>query len=115
MKLEEIARKTVELIRESGSEGIRTSVLAKKLGISKRRIYDVKAIMSAANLIESKRDREGTIIYWVDQDNIKRVAHIRSTRIRISTSGRFTSVANKGTEVEIQSTSPDMNVETIEN
>ena len=68
MKLEKIAKKAIDIIRSAGVEGVSTSSLSKELQVPKRRIYDVKAIMKAAGLIETRRDKTGTTIYWKDKN-----------------------------------------------
>ena len=64
MKLEEIAKKSIEIIKERGGDGLTTVELARSLNVPKRRVYDVKAVMKAANLITTTRDRDGIKIFW---------------------------------------------------
>ena len=115
MKLEDIARYSIEIIKENGENGISTSELAGKLGVPKRRVYDVKAIMKAAGLINTTRDKHGTRMYWSHRDQAagKEVSRIRSNRIKISTTGFITNVSNRGTEVIIESNSPSMLIEKL--
>ncbi|MCH8908349.1 MAG: hypothetical protein IH840_14775 [Candidatus Heimdallarchaeota archaeon] len=115
MKLEEVARKSIEIIKESGSDGVTTEELSRRLSIPKRRLYDVKAIMKAANLISTFRDRTGTKIYWnfANERSSKQINHIRAHKIRVSTSGLITNVSNKGTEVIIECSYPSLSIEAI--
>lgn len=114
MKLEEIARKSIEIIKAGGGEGVTTAELAKRLNVPKRRVYDVKAIMKAANLISTSRDRDGTKIFWNianEEPASAEISRIRSNKIKITTTGFITNVSNRGTEVIIEGTSPSMSVE----
>lgn len=114
MKLEEIARRSIEIIKDSGNQGVSTAQLAKELKVPKRRIYDVKAIMKAADLIKTSRDRHGTKIFWKEShQNGKQQSVINSTKIRVSTSGLIKNVANKTTEVIIETTDPSMAIEAL--
>ncbi|MHA2501272.1 MAG: hypothetical protein ACXAE3_00160 [Candidatus Kariarchaeaceae archaeon] len=112
MKLEKIAKKAIEIIQEAGDKGVGTAVLAKELNVPKRRIYDVNAIMKAAGLIRTSRDRTGTTIYWKDASAGSNVNKIGSNKIKVSTPGIITKVSNSSNEVVIESTSTIMNVET---
>ncbi|MCY3410036.1 MAG: hypothetical protein INQ03_00225 [Candidatus Heimdallarchaeota archaeon] len=116
MKLEEIARKSIDIIKEKGSDGVTTSYLAEVLQVPKRRVYDVKAIMKAAGLINTHRDRNGTRLYWnqINDSDSKQVSKIRSNKIKITTTGLITNISNRGTEVIIEGTSPSMTIETID-
>lgn len=114
MKLEEIARRSIDLIKDSGAVGVSTAQLAKQLKVPKRRIYDVKAIMKAANLIKTTRDRNGTKLFWKDaDDNGGSQSLIRSSKIRVSTTGLIKNVSNKTTEVIIETTDPSMAIEAL--
>lgn len=116
MKLEEIARKSIEIIKASGNDGVTTEELAKRLNVPKRRVYDVKAIMKAANLISTSRDKDGTKIVWNianDEPLSSEISRIRSNKIKITTTGFITNVSNRGTEVIIEGTSPSMSVEPL--
>ena len=116
MKLEEIARKSIDIIKERGEEGVSTSELAARLQVPKRRVYDVKAIMKAAGLINTSRDKHGTKLYWVhtlEKSTDKEISRIRSNRIKVTTTGFITSVSNRGTEVIIEGTAPSMTVEKL--
>jgi len=116
MKLEKIAKKAIDIIMEAGNEGVSTSKLAKELKVPKRRIYDVKAIMKAANLIDTSRDRSGTTIYWKDAAKLSAIPGINtieSNKIKVSTNGIITKVSNSSNEVIIEGTSTEMNVEAV--
>ncbi|MDH5401465.1 MAG: E2F family transcription factor [Candidatus Heimdallarchaeota archaeon] len=114
MKLEEIARQSIDIIK-SEAGGIGTAELAKRLNVPKRRVYDVKAIMKAAGLITTSRDKNGTKIVWTGGGSSpdKEVSRVRSNKLKISTSGFIISVQNKGTEVIIEGTAPSMTIEAI--
>ncbi len=117
MKLEEIARKSIDIIKEHGSEGVTTSYLADILSVPKRRVYDVKAIMKAAGLINTHRDRNGTRLFWNqinDSSETKQVSKFKSKKIKITTTGLITNISNRGTEVIIEGTLPSMTIESIE-
>ena len=64
MKLVELAKKATELLKESGEKGINNIELSEKLQMSRRRVYDIVAILRAAGLIEAKREKGGTRIFW---------------------------------------------------
>ncbi|MHA2098739.1 MAG: hypothetical protein ACW99A_08635 [Candidatus Kariarchaeaceae archaeon] len=116
MKLEEIAKKSIEIIKAGGGEGVTTAELARRLKVPKRRVYDVKAIMKAANLITTSRDREGTKLFWNianDEPTSAEISRIWSNKIKITTTGFITNVSNRGTEVIIEGTSPSMSVEPL--
>ena len=116
LKLEEIARKSIEIIKERVGEGVTTAELARRLNVPKRRVYDVKAIMKAANLITTTRDRDGTKIFWnvsIESSSSTEISRIRSNKIKITTTGFITNVSNRGNEVIIESTSPSMSIEPL--
>jgi len=114
MKLEKIAKKAIDIIQEAGDDGIGTAELAKALKVPKRRIYDVKAIMKAANLIDTSRDRTGTTLYWKESAGIDaNVNKIESNKIKVSTNGIITKVSNSSNEVIIEGTSTEMNIEAV--
>lgn len=64
MKLEEAARKAIELLREAGDAGIHNTELAQKLKVPKRRIYDIVNPLKPLGLVEIKKERGKTKIYW---------------------------------------------------
>ena len=86
------------------------------LQIPKRRVYDVKAIMKAANLITTSRDKYGTRIFWnhpAEDSYSSDINQIFSKRIKVKTSGIITNVSNKGTEVIIEGNTANMSVEPL--
>jgi len=64
LHLRDMARKAIEILQEVGEEGCLILELAYKLGVSRRRIYDIVAVLRAADLITTKRERRGTRIIW---------------------------------------------------
>ncbi len=64
MHLRDMARKAIEILQEVGEEGCLILELAYKLGVSRRRIYDIIAVLRAADLITTKREKRGTRIIW---------------------------------------------------
>jgi len=67
LKLVELAQKSIELIEEAGTQGIRSDVLASMLQSPKRRVYDIVAILKALGLVTTKRKSDGTTLMWVDR------------------------------------------------
>ena len=116
MKLEQLACEAIELMKKSGENGITNAFLAKSLNVPKRRIYDVVAILKAAQLITTFRNKEGTMLFWLDSSSEigkNERKRIRSNKIKVCTSGYFTSVSNRGTEVIVESTSPSISIEQV--
>ncbi|MGQ4833045.1 MAG: hypothetical protein ACP6IS_03970 [Candidatus Asgardarchaeia archaeon] len=66
MKLYEIAARAIKILQEAGPEGIHSTELIKRLGIPRRRIYDIIAVFSAANLIRIVREKGGSKLYWIE-------------------------------------------------
>ena len=66
MKLYEIAVKALRYIQEAGPEGIHSIELIKKIGVPRRRIYDIIAVFSAANLIKVKKEKGGSRLFWIE-------------------------------------------------
>jgi len=64
LKLEEAARKAIELLREAGENGIYNLELAQKLKVPKRRVYDIVNPLKPLGLIEIKKERGKTKICW---------------------------------------------------
>ena len=64
MHLRDMARKAIEILQKAGEEGCLVLELAYKLGVSRRRIYDIVAVLKAADLIATKREKRGTRIIW---------------------------------------------------
>ncbi|MEM3587640.1 MAG: hypothetical protein QXO71_10010 [Candidatus Jordarchaeaceae archaeon] len=68
MKLEEAARKAIELLKEAGENGINNVELAQKLKGPKRRIYDIVNPLKPAGLIEVKKEKGKTKIFWLGRE-----------------------------------------------
>ncbi len=106
MKLREIAAQAIEIIKERGAEGINNAELAQLVGTPKRRVYDVIAILKAANLITTERDGSGTRIYWTDESQeLQQQSNGTSfvaSKLRVYTDGSIYNVANRGSEVVIE-------------
>lgn len=67
MKLVELARRSVSILKELGEDGIRSDELAEKLGVPKRRVYDVVAVLRSLQQVETKRRFNGTTVTWIDR------------------------------------------------
>ncbi|MFW9908083.1 MAG: hypothetical protein ACFFEF_05870 [Candidatus Thorarchaeota archaeon] len=67
MKLVELARKSLSILKEIGEEGIRSDELADVLRVPKRRVYDVVAVLKALDHVDTKRRFNGTTVTWVDR------------------------------------------------
>jgi len=67
LKLVELARKSVSLLKDAGTEGIRSDELAEILGVPKRRVYDVVAVLKALNQVTTNRRFNGTTVVWIDR------------------------------------------------
>ena len=116
MKLEILATEVIKLLKKSGEGGITNANLSEILKVPKRRIYDVVAILKASRLITTTRNREGTRLYWLESSLDKgngNMKKIRSNKIKVSTTGYFTRVSNRGTEVIVESTSPSISIESV--
>ena len=112
-RLGEIAEQVIGILQDL-KDDIRTDDLADQVNVPKRRIYDVIAILKAANLIETTRDKMGTKVRWVAmRETSNKTWNFKTNRLKIKTSGRFTSVVNKGTEVIIESTETYITIEDI--
>lgn len=64
LKLEEAARKAIDLLREAGESGIYNIELAQKLKVPKRRVYDIVNPLKPLGLVEIKKERGKTKICW---------------------------------------------------
>lgn len=121
MKLKDVAAQAIEVIKERGADGVNNAELAELIGTPKRRIYDVIAILRAADLIATERSGAGTRIYWMNgrqsEDVPIQEADMQSfvaSRIKVSTKGNIYNVANRGTSVVIELDDPaEMSVEPI--
>ncbi len=67
VKLVELAKESIRLLKASGSEGVRSDILADMLYAPKRRVYDVIAILNALDLVATKRRFDGTTCTWIDR------------------------------------------------
>ena len=75
LKLFELAKQTIEILKSAGEEGIINLELAKELEMPRRRIYDIIAILKAAELIATTRETNGTKVTWIDpSSNISEIA-----------------------------------------
>ncbi|MFX0097352.1 MAG: hypothetical protein ACFE7E_06285 [Candidatus Hodarchaeota archaeon] len=68
MKLSEITQTAVNLLKEAKRDGLNNIRLAQLLEMPRRRVYDIIAVLRAANLISTKREKGGTRIVWNDFD-----------------------------------------------
>jgi hypothetical protein len=64
LKLEEAARKAIDLLRDAGENGIYNLELAQKLKVPKRRVYDIVNPLKPLGLVEIKKERGKTKICW---------------------------------------------------
>ncbi len=67
MKLVDLARKTVTILKARGEDGIRSDELAELLSVPKRRVYDVVAVLRSLEQVETKRRFNGTTVTWIDR------------------------------------------------
>gem|GEM_PF-2377989 len=67
VKLVDLARESIRILKECGDEGIRSDVLAERLNSPKRRVYDVIAVLKALDLVKTKRRFDGTTVTWIDR------------------------------------------------
>ncbi|MFX1483354.1 MAG: hypothetical protein ACFFCP_09215 [Promethearchaeota archaeon] len=77
MKLVDLAKESVRVLKESGEIGIRSDILAETLDTPKRRVYDVIAVLRALGHVTTTRKFDGTIVTWIDRskDFIPRAMH----------------------------------------
>ncbi|MFW9926806.1 MAG: hypothetical protein ACFFDM_08575, partial [Candidatus Thorarchaeota archaeon] len=75
MKLVDLAKESVRVLKESGEVGIRSDILAETLNTPKRRVYDVIAVLRALGQVTTTRKFDGTIVTWIDKtkDYVTRV------------------------------------------
>lgn len=64
MRLMEMTKRAVEILQRAGEHGCLNMELAYKLGVSRRRIYDIIAVLRAVDLIKTIKERRGTRIIW---------------------------------------------------
>jgi len=67
VKLVDLARECIRVIKDSGDEGIRSDILAQRIGVPKRRVYDVIAVLRALEMVRTRRRMDGTTVYWIDK------------------------------------------------
>ena len=67
MKLVDLAREAVRIIKEHGEDGIRSDILAEHLDTPKRRVYDVVAVLKALDHVDTTRKFDGTTVTWMDR------------------------------------------------
>ncbi len=107
MKLKEIAQEAIRLLKEKGKDGMNNAELARIIGTPKRRVYDVIAILKAADLIRTERSGAGTHLYWqaptgTKDDSSSEFQSLVASRIKVSTTGSIYNVANRGQSVVIE-------------
>ena len=71
MKLVELAKKATDILQDAGEKGINNIELAEKLQMPRRRVYDIIAILRATGLVESKREKGGTRVFWASIPSIE--------------------------------------------
>ena len=120
MKLKEIAQKAIKVLKERGANGINNAELADLIGTPKRRVYDVIAILKAADLIQTERSGSGTHITWLGPIESTSsplepdTQNIIASRLRVSTTGNIYNVANRGQSVVIELDDPaELNIEPL--
>lgn len=64
MKLVDLAKRATQILQDAGEKGINNIELAEKLQMPRRRVYDIVAILQAAGLVEAKREKGGTRLFW---------------------------------------------------
>jgi hypothetical protein len=80
LKLFELAKQTIDILKSAGEEGVINLELAKELDMPRRRIYDIIAILKAAELIRTTREKNGTKVTWIDpSSNISESAPFSKT------------------------------------
>ena len=67
MKLVDLAKESVRVLKECGDEGIRSDILAERLDTPKRRVYDIIAVLKALGQVSTTRKFDGTIVRWIDK------------------------------------------------
>ena len=66
MKLVDLAETSVKILQECGEDGIKSDTLAELLDTTKRRVYDVIAVLKALGHVHTSRKFDGTTITWID-------------------------------------------------
>ncbi|NHI89568.1 MAG: hypothetical protein EAX87_08600 [Candidatus Thorarchaeota archaeon] len=67
MKLVDLAKESVRVLKECGDAGIRSDILAERLDTPKRRVYDIIAVLKALGQVSTTRKFDGTIVRWIDK------------------------------------------------
>ena len=67
MKLVDLAKESVRVLKECGDTGIRSDILAEQLDTPKRRVYDIIAVLKALDQVSTTRKFDGTIVKWIDK------------------------------------------------
>ena len=91
MKLVDLAKESVRVLKESGEAGIRSDILAERLNTPKRRVYDIIAVLKALGQVSTTRKFDGTVVKWIDsaKDFVPREAHsIMKTQLELESSER---------------------------
>lgn len=66
MKLVDLAKESVRVLKESGEVGLRSDILAERLNTPKRRVYDIIAVLKALGQVSTTRKFDGTVVKWID-------------------------------------------------
>ncbi len=64
MKLVDLSKKTIKYLQDAGEKGINNIELAEKMQMPRRRVYDIIATLRAAGLVDLKREKGGTRLFW---------------------------------------------------
>ncbi len=76
LKLFELAKHAIEILKSAGEEGIINLELAKELEMPRRRIYDIIAILKAAELVKTTREKHGTKVSWIGHSLLPQIAQL---------------------------------------
>ena len=71
MKLVDLSKKAINYLKDAGEKGINNIELAESLQMPRRRVYDVIAILRAAGLVESRREKGVTRVLWTSIPSIE--------------------------------------------
>jgi hypothetical protein len=69
LKLVDLAKESVRVLKECGDTGIRSDILAEQLDTPKRRVYDIIAVLKALDQVSTIRKFDGTIVKWIDKSS----------------------------------------------
>jgi hypothetical protein len=67
LKLVDLAKESVRVLKECGDAGIRSDILAERLDTPKRRVYDIIAVLKALGQVSTTRKFDGTVVKWIDK------------------------------------------------